>query len=85
MRDLSVKLILAAALFCATAAPVWADYVDGLAAYLAGDYATALKEWRLAAEQGDASSATVTAVSFMVPLPVVETAYLNTRNDTSRW
>ena len=54
MRDLSVKLLLAAALIYAAAAPAWADLVDGLAAYLREDYATALKEFKPLAERGDA-------------------------------
>ncbi len=36
------------------AAPAWADFKAGKEAYLRGDYATALKEWRPLAEQGDA-------------------------------
>jgi S1-C subfamily serine protease len=32
---------------------VWADFSDGLAAYERGDYATAMREWRPLAEQGD--------------------------------
>jgi hypothetical protein len=55
MRDLSVELLLAAALICGAAAPAWADFDDGVAAYIAGDYATALKEFRVLAEQGDAA------------------------------
>jgi TPR repeat protein len=54
MRDLSVELLLAAALICGAAAPAWADFDDGVAALRAGDYATALKEWRPLAEQGNA-------------------------------
>jgi len=52
MRDLSVRVLLAAALICSAAVPAWADFDDGLAAYNAGDYATALKEFRPIAEQG---------------------------------
>ncbi len=33
---------------------VHSDYQAGLDAYARGDYATALKEWRPLAEQGDA-------------------------------
>ncbi len=36
------------------AVPAWADIKAGKEAYLRGDYATALKEWRPLAEQGDA-------------------------------
>ena len=35
------------------AAPAWADYQAGMDAYNGGDYATALREWRPLAEQGD--------------------------------
>jgi len=50
------KLTLATLLifYCATA---WtADFDKGLAAYEAGDYATALAEWRSLAEQGDSDA-----------------------------
>ena len=56
MRDLSVRVLLAAALICGAAAPAWADFLDGWEAYHAGDYATALKEWRPLAEQGFAKA-----------------------------
>jgi hypothetical protein len=46
MRDLSVEALLAAALMCGAASPAWADSDDGWAAYLDGDYASSLKEWR---------------------------------------
>ncbi len=36
------------------AVPAWADIKAGKDAYLRGDYATALKEWRPLAEQGNA-------------------------------
>ena len=38
------------------AVPVKADFQAGLAAYNAGDYATALKEWQPIAERGDANA-----------------------------
>ena len=38
------------------AAPVWADFEDGKAAYQRGDYTTALREWRPLAEQGGAQA-----------------------------
>ena len=56
MRTFATRLLLAAALICGAAAPAWADFDDGVAAYEAGDYATALKEWRPLAEQGDAEA-----------------------------
>ena len=38
------------------AVPAWADYQAGMDAYNGGDYATALREWRPLAEQGDPSA-----------------------------
>ncbi len=37
-------------------APAWAGFYEGVAAYNRGDYATALREWRLLAEQGHAEA-----------------------------
>ena len=34
----------------------WADWDDGVAAYAAGDYATAYREWFPLAERGDAKA-----------------------------
>lgn len=34
----------------------WAGWDEGLAAYEKGDYATALREWKPLAEQGDAAA-----------------------------
>jgi TPR repeat protein len=56
-----IKLILTAAfLLCtAVATPAIAqDYAEGFAAARAGDFATALQEWRPLAEQGGASAQT---------------------------
>ena len=50
------RLALAIALVAGLAAPAGADFDDGVVAYISGDYATALREYRLAAEQGDASA-----------------------------
>jgi hypothetical protein len=36
----------------------WADWDDGVAAYAAGDYATAYRSWFPDAEQGDAKTGT---------------------------
>ncbi len=36
------------------AAPAWADFQAGTYAYKSGDFATALREWRPLAEQGNA-------------------------------
>lgn len=38
------------------AMPAWAEYQAGMDAYTGGDYATALREWRPLAEQGDPSA-----------------------------
>ena len=38
------------------AAPAWAGFDEGVAAYKRGDYATALREWRSLAAQGDAAA-----------------------------
>ena len=50
------RIISAAVLLVALAASAWAGYDEGLAAYNRGDYATALREWRPLAEQGDANA-----------------------------
>ncbi len=50
------RLISAAVLFVVLAAPAWAGFDEGLAAHKRGDYATALREWRPLAEQGDAAA-----------------------------
>ncbi len=41
-----------AVLLVVLAAPAWAGFDEGLAAYNRGDYATALREWRPLAAQG---------------------------------
>ncbi len=38
------------------AAPAWAGLEEGVAAYMRGDYATAVREWRPLAKQGDAAA-----------------------------
>ncbi len=37
-------------------APAWAGFDEGVAAYHRGDYATALREWRPLAKQGNATA-----------------------------
>ena len=49
-RAVSVVLLLM------LAAPAWAGFDEGVAAAKRGDYATALREWRLVADQGDAAA-----------------------------
>ncbi len=38
------------------AAPAWADFEAGVLAYIQGDYATALTEFRPVAQQGNAGA-----------------------------
>jgi len=54
MWHIAATLAVVALLFSAGSA--WADYDYGLAAYKRGDYATALQEFRLLAEQGHAEA-----------------------------
>ncbi len=48
------KVTAFAVLLVVLAAPAWAGFDEGMAAYNRGDYATALREWRPLADQGDA-------------------------------
>ncbi len=48
------------------AAPAWADYTEGAIAYIAGNYETAMQEFRPLADQGD------TNAQFMLGLMYVE-------------
>jgi S1-C subfamily serine protease len=57
MRNLTVTICLSIAVLLGSAGMSWsADFQKGLTAYNSGDYATALREWRPLAEQGDASA-----------------------------
>ena len=49
-------LLLAVILFACLVAPAWADFRDGWVAFEEGDYATAFREWKPLAKQGDASA-----------------------------
>jgi TPR repeat protein len=53
MNKILLLLILSILLFCA---PAFADFAKGLDAAQRGDYATAMKEWKPLAEQGDSSA-----------------------------
>ncbi len=55
----------------ALAAPAWADFDEGVAAYNRGDYETALQEFRPLAEQGDAYAQTNLGVMYAEGLGVV--------------
>ena len=55
MRNLTAILCLTLAVFLGSAGMSWsADFQKGLTAYDSGDYATARREWKPLAEQGDA-------------------------------
>ncbi len=45
-----------AVLLVVLAVPAWAGFDEGLTAYKRGDYATALREWRPLAAQGNAAA-----------------------------
>ena len=49
-------LCFPATLLCVLLTPAWADFAAGLSAYQKGDFATAMKEWRPIAENGDAAA-----------------------------
>ncbi len=55
------RLALAVALLIGLAMPAWADFQAGVDAYLRGDYATALQEFKPLAEQGHAEAQTYLA------------------------
>ena len=42
--------------FVGLSAPAWADFQAGVDAYNRGDYASAMREWRPLAEQGNADA-----------------------------
>ncbi len=50
------RLVLTIAILIGLAAPAWAGFDEGVAAFYRGDYATALQELRPLAEQGNADA-----------------------------
>ena len=52
------RMALAMALLVSVAAPAWAGFDEGLAAYERGDYESALREWEPLADQGGAQAQT---------------------------
>ena len=56
MTRMWLSLSIVVGLVLVLAAPTWADYQAGVDAYHAGDYQTALKEFRPLADQGDAAA-----------------------------
>ncbi len=67
MRTATVLVALVVVL---VAAPAWADFQAGVEAATRGDYATALKEWRPLAEQGDALAQSLLGVMYAEGLGV---------------
>ena len=61
MRKLFIALGVYVAVAVGSSSVAWADYKDGVAAYQRGDYATALKEWKPLAEQGNVEAQVLTA------------------------
>jgi TPR repeat protein len=54
---MSLRFPIALALsICSLTTPVWADFETGMDAHQRGNYATALREWRPLAEEGDAQA-----------------------------
>jgi len=65
MRKLTAILCLTLAVFLGSAGVSWsADFNKGLDAYESGDYATALREWKPLAEQGNAIAQTNLGVMY---------------------
>ena len=54
--SLRSSIVLMVLFVCLAALPAWADGQVGVDAYKRGDYATAQREWRQLAEQGDADA-----------------------------
>ena len=65
MRQLTAPIFLIFSLLLFSATSAWsADFHKGKDAYDKGDYATALREWRPFAEQGDARAQTLLGTMF---------------------
>ena len=57
MRKLTATLCLTIAVLLGSVGVSWsADYKKGVTAYRSGDFATALREWKPLAKQGDAGT-----------------------------
>jgi TPR repeat protein len=70
-----IKILRTASFLLCTAvsAPAMAqDYAEGLEAYQAGDYKTALQEWRPLAEQGDAQAQYTIATMYFAGEGVIQ-------------
>ena len=51
-----IKILIVTVFLTAFGGVTYADFQDGLDAYIKGDYETALKEWQSLADQGNASA-----------------------------
>ncbi len=56
LADLALIVALCAGFTLGLTAPAWAGFYEGVAAFKRGDYATAFREFRPLAEQGDANA-----------------------------
>ncbi len=56
LAGLALIAALCAGVTLGLTAPAWGGFKEGEAAYKRGDYATALREWRSLAEQGNAKA-----------------------------
>ncbi len=56
LAGLTLIAALCAGFTLGLTAPAWAGFDEGVAAYNRGDYATAFREWRPLAEQGNADA-----------------------------
>ncbi len=69
---LALIVALCAGFTLGLTAPGWAGLDEGEGAYNRGDYATALREWRPLAEQGDASAQSFLGIMYVEGLGVPE-------------
>ena len=65
VMGVTIRRIVSALLLLVASSSVVADFAAGLEAYLRGDYATALREFRPLAEQGDAEAQTVLGLMYV--------------------
>ncbi len=67
---LALVVALCAGFTLGLTAPAWAGFDEGMAAYNRGDYATALREWRPLAKQGNANAQLLLGVMYDIGLGV---------------
>ncbi len=56
LAGLALIAALYAGLMLGLTAPAWAGFDEGQVAFIRGDYATAVREWRPLAEKGNANA-----------------------------